>query len=503
MSRTENFLKNVKAAFAFRVIVAIVNFSARKVFVMVLTTEYLGLNGVFSNILELLSLSELGIGSAITYSLYKPLAEDDREQVASLMALYRRVYRVVGVLVILLGGALAPFLPLLIRDMPDIPHIYLIYMIFVLNSALSYFYAYKQSLIGADQRQYIVTAYQGLLHLAATIAQVALLLLTRNYFAYLGVQTAVVLAGNIVVSRKADLLYPYLKTIPPRRLDPEVKEKIVQNSKALILHNLSGFAVFGTDNLLMSAFVGAAVVGLYSNYLLVANSLASVYDQLFTALTASVGNLSAEKSPEEVLPVFWRIQLFSSWLYGFSAVCLAVLLNPFITLWLGVDYRLSQSIVWLIALNFYTRGMRKTVLTFRTAYGLYWRERFKPLAESLINLAASIGLAIPFGVAGVLVGTLISTMTTCFWVEPTVLFKYGFRRSAKPYFQHYAFNTLVTLLTTGLVWYLCSLLPGTGLLPFLGKMAICASAGNLIYLAVYSRREEFRYFTGLIRHYFM
>ena len=187
MSRTENFLKNVKVTFAFRAISAIVNFSARKVFVMVLTTEYLGLNGVFSNVLSLLSLSELGIGSAITYSLYKPLAEGDQEQVASLMAVYRRVYWAVGVLIILLGGALTPFLPLLIRDMPDIPHIYLIYMIFVLNSALSYFYAYKQSLIGADQRQYIITTCHGLLHLAASVVQMALLWLTRNYFVYLGV----------------------------------------------------------------------------------------------------------------------------------------------------------------------------------------------------------------------------------------------------------------------------------------------------------------------------
>lgn len=503
MSRTENFLKNVKVTFAFRAISAIVNFSARKVFVMVLTTEYLGLNGVFSNVLSLLSLSELGIGSAITYSLYKPLAEGDQEQVASLMAVYRRVYWAVGVLIILLGGALTPFLPLLIRDMPDIPHIYLIYMIFVLNSALSYFYAYKQSLIGADQRQYIITTCHGLLHLAASVVQMALLWLTRNYFVYLGIQTATVLVENFIISRKANHLYPYLKTISPKRLDPEVKDKIVKNTKALVLHHLSGFAVFGTDNLLMSAFVGAVAVGLYSNYLMITDFLRSIYDQLFSALTASVGNLSAEKSPDEVLPVFWRIQLFSGWLYGFSAVCLAVLLNPFITLWLGADYRLSQSVVWLIVLNFYVRGMRKTSLTFCTAYGLYWQERFKPVAESIVNLVASIILAIPFGVAGILAGTLISTMTTCFWVEPTVLFKHGFHRSVAPFFQHYAFNTLVTLLTTGLVWYLCSLLPEAGLFPFLGKMAICAVAGNLTYLAVYGRREEFRYFIDLIRQYFM
>lgn len=503
MSRTENFLKNIKFAFAFRALSTITSFFSRKIFLMVLTTEYLGLNGIFSNVLSMLSLSELGIGSAITYSLYKPLAEGDQEQVAALMRLYRKTYRIMGIVTVLLGGVLAPFLPVLIRDMPDIPHIYLIYLIYVLNSALSYFYSYKHSLIAADQKRYILTAYSGWFQVATVIVQTALLLWSKNYFVYLGVQTVSGLAGNIIVSRKADRLYPYLKTVSPKRLGAEVKGKIIQNTKALILHRLSWFVVFGTDNLLMSAFVGAAAVGLYSNYTMVTGCLSSIYEQLFTALTAGVGNLSAEKSPEEVRPVFWRVNLFCGWLYGFSAVCLGVLLNPFITLWLGADYRLSQGVVWLIALNFYTRGMRKTVLTFRTAYGLYWQERFKPVAESLVNLAVSIILAIPFGVAGILAGTLISTMTTCFWVEPTVLFKYGFHRPARPFFQHYAFNTLVTLLTAGLAWYLCSLLPGTGLLPFLGKMAVCALAGNLTYLAVYCRREEFRYFIGLIQHYFM
>ena len=492
MSRTENFLKNIKSAFAFQALSVIINFVSRKLFLMVLTTEYLGLNGIFSNILSMLSLSEMGIGSAITYSLYKPLAEGDQERVASLMALYRRAYRIMGILTMLLGGALAPFLPLLIRDMPDIPHIYLIYLIYVLNSALSYFYSYKHSLIAADQKRYVLTAYYGWQQLATAIVQISLLLWTRNYFVYLGFQTAAGLAGNIIVSRKADRLYPYLKTIPPKELDPEVRKSISQNAKALILHRLSWFVVFGTDNLLMSAFVGAAAVG-----------LKSIYEQLFKALTAGVGNLSAEKPPEEVLPVFRRIDLFFSWLYGFSAVSLAVLLNPFISLWLGADYQLSQNIVWLIALNFYATGMRKTVLTFRTAYGLYWQERFKPVAESLVNLATSIILAIPFGVAGILAGTLISTMTTCFWVEPVILYKHGFHLPVRSYFQQYAFNTLVTLLTAALAWYLCSLLPQSGLLPFLGKMAICALAGNLTYLAVYFRREEFHYFIDLIRQYLM
>lgn len=498
MSRTENSLRNIRFALIFQAAGILVSFFTRKIFVQVLTQEYLGLDGTFANILSMLSLAELGVGNAITYSLYKPLAENDREQITALMALYRRVYHVIGIVVAVLGCALTPFLPVIIRDLPNIPRIRLIYLLFVLNTSLSYFYIYKQSLIMADQRQYIVTTCHYGLKMLLFLMQAVFLLLTHNYFVYLGLQIGTTLLENRILSHQADSLYPYLKTIHSGKLKQGTTKQILRNTKAMMLHQVGGVVVFGTDNLLISYFVGVVAVGMYSNYLMVTNGLKSVYTQLFRSLTASVGNLGATADPEQALPVFCKVNFVGNWLYGFSTVCLVILFNPFITLWVGEEYQFNQLVVCLIALNFYVTGMRRATLTFREAYGLYWYDRYKPVAESVINLSVSAVLAVPYGVAGIFIGTFVSTMTTCFWIEPIVLFKYGLHASPRPFFKDYALNSAITLLTAMIVWHVCQLLPGDGMTLFLEKIAVCAVLGNAGYLAVYCRRDEFRYFVDLV-----
>ncbi len=498
MSRTENSIRNIETALLCQVAGILAEFFTRRIFVAVLTQEYLGLNGTFSNILTMLSLAELGVGSAITYSLYKPLAENDREQIAALMALYRRIYRGIGLVVALLGCALAPFLSVLVRDLPDIPHIHLIYLLFVLNSALSYFFVYKQSLLIADQKQYIATVCHYGMKIILLLAQALFLWLTRNYFVYLGLQIGMTLLENLLLAHAAGRLYPYLRTLSGCALRRETKREILRNTRAMLFHKIGGVVVFGTDNLLISYFSGVVAVGLYSNYLMVTNGLNAVYGRLFSALTASVGNLNAVSAPERALPVFRRVSFAGSWLYGFSFVCLIVLFNPFIELWVGGNYLFDPEIVFLIALNFYVTGMRQAVLTFRDACGLYWYDRYKPAVEAIINLVVSIALAIPYGVTGIFIGTFVSTMTTCFWIEPVVLFKYGLKASVRPYFRDYAANTLVTLAAAIVVWNVCALLPGEGLPLFLAKMAACVATGNLFYLLAYYRREEFRYFAELL-----
>lgn len=499
MSRTENSLRNIKFALIFQAASVLVAFLTRKVFVLVLSQEYLGLDGTFSNILTMLSLAELGIGSAITFSLYKPLAENNREQISALMALFRRVYWTIGVVVALLGCALTPALPVLIRDMPDLPHIYLIYVLFILNTALSYFGVYKQSLIIADQRQYITSTCHYCIKMLLFLAQALFLWLTHNYFVYLGLLLGSTLTENCILTYLANRLYPFLKTTKAGPLPKETKDAILRNTKALLSHRIGGIVVFGTDNLLISAFVGVVSVGLYSNYLMVTNGLKTVYEQLFRSLTASIGNLGAtSEDSSRALPVFWKVNFVGNWLYGFSAVCLMVLLNPFVELWVGQRFLFSQEIVCLIALNFYVTGMRQATLAFRDAYGLYWYDRHKPIAESIINLGVSAALAIPLGVTGIFIGTFISTMTTCFWIEPVVLFHYGFHAPVKRFFGEYALNTLITVGTAAVLWFLCSLLPGAGLLLFVTKAVVCLVGGNLGFLLVYHRREEFHYFTALL-----
>ena len=293
MSRTDNSLRNLKTAVLFKLAAIVVNFIARKIFVVVLTKEYLGLDGTFANILTMLSLAELGVGTAITYSMYKPLAEGDRELILSLMTLYRKFYTIIGITVGVLGAALTPFLQYIIRDIPDIPHIRLIYLMFVLDSSISYFLVYKQSLISADQKQHIVTSYQYKTSMAVTAAQCAALLLTGDYILYLALKLCATFVCNALLARKADRLYPYLKQKTVQPLPAPVRQDISKNIRAMIAHKLGSVVVFGTDNVLIAYFVGAVSVGLYSNYLLITQSLKSAYSMIFRAMTASIGNLCA------------------------------------------------------------------------------------------------------------------------------------------------------------------------------------------------------------------
>lgn len=497
MSRTDNSLRNLKTAVLFKLAAIVVNFIARKIFVVVLTKEYLGLDGTFANILTMLSLAELGVGTAITYSMYKPLAEGDRELILSLMTLYRKFYTVIGITVGVLGAALTPFLQYIIRDIPDIPHIRLIYLMFVLDSSISYFLVYKQSLISADQKQHIVTSYQYKTSMAVTAAQCAALLLTGDYILYLALKLCATFVCNALLARKADRLYPYLKQKTVQPLPAPVRQDISKNIRAMIAHKLGSVVVFGTDNVLIAYFVGAVSVGLYSNYLLITQSLKSAYSMIFRAMTASIGNLCAAEDTAHAQAVFWRVDLLTRWIYGFSTVCLVVLFNPFISLWLGADYLFSMPIVLLIVLSFYVTGMRQSVLTFREAMGLYWYDRHKPLFESAINLAVSILLAKPFGIVGIFIGTVVSTLSTCTWVEPYILFRHGFGAPVGKYFVHYTLNTLLTAFAGAATWCICALLPQTGFGSFIIKVLLCCVIPNLFFLLVYVKTSEFRYFLTL------
>lgn len=498
MSRTNNSIRNIKYAFVGQVAGFLISFLARMVFVRTLSAEYLGLNGLFSNILSMLSFAELGVGAAIVYSLYKPLAEKDNTKVSALMCLYRKAYTTIGIVVAILGLTITPFLGYLVDEMPDIPYIHLIFMMFVLNSAISYFFSYKRSLIIADQNRYIATLYRYSCFFGLNVIQIITLLITHNYIFYLLLQIANTIIENILVSKKADKLYPFLKTEHNTHLDNEEKSTIAKNVKAMMGHKLGGIIVLGTDNLLIAKFIGIVAVGVYSNYVLITNALNTAFGLIFQSITASVGNLGATESNEKAITVFNCINLFGFWIYSFAAICLFNLFNPFIKIWLGSEYLFSIPIVAIIVFNFYLEGMRKCVLTFRDAYGLYWYDRFKPFFAAIINIIASILLVRELGVLGVFIGTAISTISTCFWVEPYVLYKYVFKCSAKIYFLEYLLRTLLFFVAGFITWFICSFISGETFIDFGIRLIINIILPNIIYLVVFYRSSEFRHIFGIV-----
>ena len=435
--RTHYSILNITIAWIGQISVLLFQILNRFIFVRTLSAEYLGVSGLFSNILSMLALAELGVGSAMTFSLYVPLVQHDVEKIKSLMHLYRNAYRVIGCIVLGLGLLMLPVYPFFISSQPDISHLDLIYVFYVLNSSVSYFYSYKRSLIVSDQKKYIDSIVFYCRQAVMNVLQIAILFLTHNFILYLVCQFVCQFIENIVISSIADRMYPYLKEKNVEPLESDDLKMIRRNVSALVTHKIGGMVVNGTSSILISKFISLAVAGIYSNYLLITNALNSIVGQAFTAITGSVGNLEASENPDKILSVFHKIYFFNFYLIAFCAICLVCLFQPFISLWVGESYLLDNLTVIVFVINFYINGMRKAVLTFRDASASYYYDRYKPIVESIINLVLSIIFINLWGLVGLLLATTVSTLSTCSWVEPFVLYRHVFFEKFRDFIKRF------------------------------------------------------------------
>lgn len=491
--RTKKSIKNIAFVIGGQLINALITFVSRTIFIYVLGSDYLGINGLFTNILSILSLTELGLGSAIIYSMYKPLAENDEYKISALMNLYSKTYRIIGVIVAILGLSLIPFLDIIISDKPNVSNLTFIYVLFLLDSVLSYYFSYKRSIIIADQKNYLNTINQQVFNIVKFIGQVIILIISKNYILYLLIQIISNFLSNIFISIKANKIYPYLKVNKDACLDQKEKRLIFRNVKAMMSHKVGGVVVNNTDNILISSFVGVHWVGLYSNYVLISGMINSILYQIFTVLTASVGNLNVTESKEKSKQIFYITLFVNFWIYSLCSICLWILFNPFITLWVGEKYIMTNNIVFIIVLNFFIAGMRQTTIMYNTTLGLFWNDRFKPWFEAGINIVASIIFLKLFGMAGVFLGTFISTILTSFWVDPYILYKYGFNGGLLKYFKKYLVYFIVTIISGGITTYVCSIIVGQTIRALMLKLGVCLIIPNLINLIIFFNTEEFRY----------
>ena len=486
-------VKNFKYTVASELVLAILKFLSRRFFVLFLGKGYLGLNGLFTDLLSVLSLAELGFGVSITYSLYRPAAQGDTEQIKSLMGLYRRVYRAVGGTVLALGVLLMPFLDFFVKEMPeDIPCIPLIYLLNVLGAAIPYFFSYKSTLLYVYQKKYLDAAIRTAVTALATAAQIVLLSVTGSYIQYLALSIVAALAQNAAVSWKTDRLYPYLKEREISPLPPDVLADLRRNVSAMMLHRMGTVAVFGTDNLLIAKFAGVVHAGMYSNYTMIRGLLNVVINALSHAVTPAMGNLSATAALEDRRRAFARLSFCGGWLFGWMSVCLYCLYDPFIGLWLGDGWLLPGPAVLLIVANFYVTSMRIPVANTKSVMGLFRDDRYKSIIEALLNLIISVLLGRRWGITGILAGTLASTMALPFWIEPLGLYRYGLKQAAGKYFRDYFLHLALTMAAGAMTVLLCRA-TGEGLPGFLQKGICCALTPNMVYLAAYWRREECRF----------
>lgn len=496
--RVENTMKNASILLLGQIVGLLVSFASRTLFLWVLNAEYLGVNGLFTDVLSILSLAEMGFGPAIIYTLYKPLAVGDEQKVKELMSFYATAYKTIGLSVLTLGLAVMPFLDFIIRDATTVENINLIYILFLLNSVVSYFYTYKRSLIIANQKEYIVSLYSRLFFILMTIVQILVLFATENFILYLVIRVLFTFTENLWLSKKADKMYPFLQGKNREKLGAVEKKSLFKNVRAMVAHRVGAAVIQGTDNILISTFVGIRWVGLYSNYSLIIIGLTSLINPLLGSVTASVGNLNAVEDEGKSFSVFKTMFLVNFWLYGFSTIALWILFEPFITLWIGTDYLLGGLISSVIALNFFISGMRKTTLVFRDSAGLFYNDRFKPVAEGLINLIASIILARLYGMIGVLFGTMISTLTTAFWVEPYIVYKHIFKRSSSDYFVRYITYTLLMVGAALVTRFSIAFLSTENFESFVIKVILCTIIPNCLFYMAFRKTAEFIYLKEIV-----
>lgn len=495
--RVKNSLINIGAGLANQVIITLLSFVSRTVFISTLGIEYLGVNGLFTNILAMLTLAEAGIGTSIIYSLYKPVAENDYKRINILMNFYKKTYLLIALIVLGLGLLLMPFLDLIIKD-AKVENVHLIYLIFLLNTVAPYFYVYKNSFLNVAQKGYIVTGFYSVSSILSVCLKIVILYFFNNYIIYLIIDIIITISNSIILALIVNKMYPFLKDKVYEKLDLETKENITKNVKAIILQNFGNYLIFGTDNIIISSFVSVAAVGLYSNYNMLIEICRTFINQIFNNVYHSVGNLVARENIEKIYSVFKIYRLLNFWLYSLFSIFLTIMLEPFITIWIGKEFLLDKNLLLILMLIFYERGMRNAITTLKTTSGIFHEDRFAPIIQSVINLTISIILVQRIGITGVFVGTLISVIAVPFWTTPYLVYKKILKKPLSTYFNSYLLFLVIGVLTYFVTNYVSGFIRVVNPMSLLLKGTLCFVIPNIIYVSIYYKTDEFKYLIGVI-----
>lgn len=492
-SRTKNSARNASFAIISKFTYIILNFICRTIFIKTLGSEYLGVNGLFTNILTMLSFAELGIGTAIIYKMYKPIAENDKERIKTLMHFYKKAYSIIGIVILTIGLAIIPFLNTIIKEPPNISeNLTVIYILFLMNASISYFFVYKKSIITGHQKEYIISIINLITTFLLDISQIAILFLTHNYILYLVLQIISTMINNLIASRMANKMYPYIKDKDYKKLEKKEQKIIFNDVKSLVFYQLGYVLSNGTDNIIISKFLGVVQVGLLSNYTIVTTALKNLLSSVFNGLTASIGNLNTIKERAKKENIFYQIMFILFIVYGYISIAMALLINKFITIWLGQSYVLGLSISLALGFDFYVDGMRYVNYTYRNTLGLFKKGSFMPLITSIANVILSIILVNYIGMFGVLIATGITKLFILTSYEPYFIHKNAFKTSPIRYYKYYIYYLFLTVLAFCICSYIINIIPLQGVIGFIVDGIVITIIIMIIFVLATFKMEQFR-----------
>ena len=485
--------KNAKAGILTGLLNRLVNlglpFITRTVLLYVLGTEYLGLSGLFSSLLSFLALAELGVSNALVYSMYKPIAEEDEDTVCALLALYRKLYRWIGTFILAAGLVCVPFLRYCIKgDVPADVNLYVLYGLYLANTVCSYYlFAYWGSLLTAHQRTDVDNLINSVIPLVNWCAQMAALLISRSYYAYVVFMPISTIVTNFVRLYYVKKHYPQYS--PRGKVSPELEKSIFKKIRALMGAKISTTVLHSSDNLVISAFIGLTMVTVYGNYHYIMNAIGGFLGIIYSAILPGVGNSLVTETVDKNYRDFRKFAFLSQWMVGWCAVCFLCLYQPFMKLWAGEELLLPFSVVVLIVIYFVLYQGRKVVITYKDAAGIWWEDRFRPFVMAATNLISNLIMVQFIGIWGIVISTILSLLVSIPWETYTV-FKHVFKRSPKEYavslVQFLGVLTIACAVTLGI----CQV-ASDGISAILIRGCICVVVPNVIFFLAFRKREEF------------
>lgn len=492
--RIANTLRNGLVGLLSQLAILITGFILRAIFINTLGQEILGLNGLFLDILSILSVTELGIGSAITYSLYKPIHDNDKDTITGLMHLYRKSYRIIGTIIFMISLMILPFIQVFIKDYTlNLNYIRFIFMLFAANTTLSYFLGYSRIILFANQKNYIVLAVDLVFKIILTIIQGVILVYTKNFVFYLVLMIFYTLITNLLIRFVVQKDFPYLnrKHID---LNPEIKADIFKNIKFLSISAIISVGVLGTDRILISSLIGITVLGIYSNYALIIQQVQLLFITLLNGAVASIGNLLAEGNKSKIQEIY-KIYHFAYFLIAcFTSIALYALLTPFITqIWLNQAFEMKTLIVMVIVFNSYLHFMRQPVWQIQSTAGIFRHYIPYSVIEFVVNLVVSIYGAIYWGIIGVFVGTSIAYLIS--WVgQAYILNKHVIHDSIRKFYfkqiEYFCLTLFELCISIYLIQFIQTSYP---VLDFVLHGLIIFTLTTSINTLLYYRTHEFNY----------
>lgn len=498
-SRTKNASRNIVWGLIENIVAILLPFLIRTFLIKSLGAEYLGLSGLFTSVLQVLNISELGLGSAIVFSMYKPIAENDNAKVCAMLNLYRKIYLIIGTIILIVGLLILPFLDVLIKgDIPNDINIYYLYLMYLGNTVVSfYLFAYKSALFSAFQRNDIISKRNTCISFLVGLLQIFFIYLFRNYYLYVLMILLGTISTNIINAYYANIMYPDI--VCKGSISKEDKSELKKRVIGLLSYKIYSVIYTSVDIIVVSSFLGLVNLAVFNNYFYIQVAITRFLSVISSSITAGVGNKMITNTANDNYSDFINIVFARGWLVSWCSICLLCLYQSFMTIWVGNKLMFTIDTVILLVIQFYVSQIANVTYTYREAAGLWWEDRYRPLISTLMNISLNILLVNYIGINGVVISTVLcSTLINIPW-GTFVLFSKYFKRSAMEYYKNLFYYSIITLLTGIVTYYCCELINIQGVGELIFKFALCLLIPNIIFTIIYNNCLEFHFVKDRIK----